>query len=96
MEFGYQANVQKLPFKISAQKVDFKVLQPLETEVYILEVQNLTQSEHLVEIIPPELGLSGLRVTPSNQELSKEKVGKFGIQYHSDFRQITFENSNVV
>lgn len=61
--------------------VEFQTLPENEKADVVFQVQNLTNKEYMLEIVPPPLKLSGLMVTPLVLEMKAKQVGLISVTY---------------
>ena len=52
----------------------------------MFQIQNLTNKEYILEVVPPSFKLSGILVTPNVIEMKPKSAQLFSVQYASDFR----------
>jgi len=64
IKINYQANVTKCPLLSDKRKIEFPALPEEEFCEVVLQLQNLSSKEQMVEIVPPNSKISGLMVNP--------------------------------
>ena len=83
------ANVTKCPLIIDKRKIEYPALPQTEFSEVVLNINNSSTKDLIVELVPPPTLLSGIQVNPLVKTLIAGKGGLFSIKYHSKFRDLT-------
>jgi len=81
--------VLKCPIKIDKSKIEFVSLPETEFSEIVLQLSNDSTKNYLVELVPPNLKVSGLLINPLVTELKAGKSSLVCIRYNSEFRDLT-------
>jgi len=81
--------VLKCPIKIDKSKIEFVSLPETEFSEIVLQLSNDSTKNYLVELVPPNLKISGLLINPLVTELKAGKSSLVCIRYNSEFRDLT-------
>lgn len=64
VKIQYFAQVSKCPIAADKRKIEFPALPETEFAEVVLQLNNQSQKEYVVELVPPLSALSGLTVNP--------------------------------
>lgn len=85
------ASVSKCPIASDKRKIEFPALPETEFAEVVLQLNNSTQKEYIVELVPPLNAVSGLTVNPLVKNLKPGRATLVQIKYDSNFRDLTHQ-----
>lgn len=89
LKLPFTCTVLKCPIKIDKSKIEFVSLPETEFSEIVLQLSNDSTKNYLVELVPPNLKVSGLLINPLVTELKAGKSSLVCIRYNSEFRDLT-------
>lgn len=90
MKLPYTCNVLKCPIQTDKSKIEFLSLPETEFSEIVLQISNDSTKSYMVEIVPPNLKMSGLLINPLVTELKAGKSALVCIRFNSEFRDLTY------
>lgn len=86
VKIPYCANVTKCPLTVDKQKIEYPALPESEEKEIVLELKNNSHKNYMVEVVPPNLTISGILVNPLVVSLTAGRSSLVSVKYSSKFR----------
>lgn len=90
IKLPYTCSVVKCPIRTDKSKIEFLSLPETEFSEVVVQVTNDSTKNYLVELVPPNLKVSGLLVNPLVTDLKAGRSALICIRYNSEFRDLTY------
>ena len=91
LKLPYTCSVVKCPVRTDKSKIEFPCLPESEiSEVVVQMTNDSKERSYLMELVPPNLQLSGIVVNPLVTSLAPGKSTLVSIKFNSKFRDITY------
>ncbi len=91
IKLPYTCSVLKCPIRTDKSKIEFVSLPETEYSEVVIQLSNDSTKNYMVELVPPNLRITGLLVNPLVTELKAGKSALVCIRYNSDFRDLTYQ-----
>lgn len=91
LKIPYQCNVSKCPITSDKSKIELPVLPEDEFSEVVLELQNTSQKNYTVEVVPPLYKVSGILVNPLVKQLEAGRSTLVSVRFDSKFRDIDYK-----
>jgi hypothetical protein len=92
VKIQYLAHVSKCAIVADKRKIEFPALPETEFAEVVLQLNNQSAKEYVVELVPPLAALSGLTVNPLVKNLKPGRATLVQIKYDSDFRDLSYNS----
>ncbi len=90
IKLPYTCSVVKCPIRTDKSKIEFLSLPETEFSEVVVQVTNDSTKNYLVELVPPNLKVSGILVNPLVTDLKAGRSALICIRYNSEFRDLTY------
>ena len=80
----------KCPIRIDKSKIEFVSLPETEFSEVVLQLTNDSTKNYMVELVPPNLKISGILINPLVTELKAGRSSLVCIRFNSEFRDLSY------
>lgn len=80
----------KCPIKIDKSRIEFVSLPETEFSEVVMQLTNDSSKDYIIELVPPNLKISGLLINPLVTDLKAGKSSLVCIRYNSEFRDLSY------